>query len=92
MTRERFKFIFLSLACEVFDPNDPDQTTERPDSIQKIRSLVDTLRHHFDESTKPPKDQSIEEEMVLFKGRSVLKSTERSDDQKQTSHFRFQIF
>lgn len=66
-------------------------TTERPDPIQKIRSLVDALRHHFDESRKPPKDQSIEEEMVSFKVRSVLKSTERSDDQKPAKNRPFQV-
>jgi len=86
MTRERFKFISKHIACaspwKAVDPpsasddsDDPDQPTERPDPIRKIRPFVDALNRSFFECRKPPRGQSIDEKMVRFKGRSMLRQT-----------------
>jgi hypothetical protein len=51
MTRELFKFISKHLAgaspLVPVDPNDLDQTNQRPDPILQIRPLVDTLNYFF---------------------------------------------
>jgi hypothetical protein len=79
MTRERLKFIPKHIVCtspwDTVDPDsdDPAQTTERPDPIRKIQPLVDKLNYRFDACRKPPWGQSIDESMVKFKGRSVLR-------------------
>lgn len=81
MTRERFKFISKHIACASpwddvdQDSDDPDQEPERPDPIRKIRPLVKRLNERYDACRKPPRGQSIDESMVKFKGRSVLRQT-----------------
>lgn len=76
MTRERFKFISKHISCaSPVDPEEPDQTTERRDPIRKIRPLVNTLNDRFNECRVPPRGQSIDESMVKFKGRSMLRQT-----------------
>jgi hypothetical protein len=58
---------------EIQDPDsyDPDQT--RPKPIRKIRSLIDKLNRSLKDCRKNPRGQSIDEEIVPFKGRSVLR-------------------
>jgi hypothetical protein len=81
MTRERFKFISKHIACaspwDDVDPNsdDPDQEPERPDPIRKIRPLVKRLNESYHVCRKPPRGQSIDESMVKYKGRSMLRQT-----------------
>jgi hypothetical protein len=76
MTRERFKFISKHLACADHGELDKDkQLKVRKDPIYKIRSLVDVLNKQFNECRRPPRWQSIDESMVKFKGRSMLRQT-----------------
>ncbi|XP_046650999.1 piggyBac transposable element-derived protein 3-like [Daphnia pulicaria] len=81
ITRERFKFITKHIAraspWDDVDPNsdEPDQEPERPDPIRKIRPLVKGLNERYHACRKPPRGQRIDESMVKFKGRSMLRQT-----------------
>ena len=51
-----------------FDPNDPDR-----DRLYKVRPLVDHLVSKFKSTYIPEKEISLDEELLLWKGRLVLK-------------------
>lgn len=72
MPIKRFKSILRSLHL-----NDNTQQLERGhpdfDKLYKLRLLMDLLSDHIQTNTKNSSSQSIDESMILFKGRSTLK-------------------
>ena len=71
MPRNRYQTIlrFLHFADNSqYDPNDPDR-----DRLYKVRPLVDLLVSKFKIAYTPEKNISIDEELLLWKGRLVFK-------------------
>ena len=67
ISRNRFQFLIYKLYC-----NHP----EKPDSAAKlyyVEELVNCMKQSFSNSMSKSSHQSIDESMVKFKGRSVLK-------------------
>jgi hypothetical protein len=76
MTRERFKFISKHIACaRPVELDEENRMMARRDPIGKIRPFVDALNDRFNVCRKPPKWQCIDESMVKFKGRSMLRQS-----------------
>ena len=69
MSRDRFSFILGKL--HVNDNNKLDVSNK--DKIYKVRPLVDSLNERFSDKRAPSQNLSIDESMILFKGRSSLK-------------------
>ena len=78
MARERFRFISKYLAVAIESDAEPPRPGEARDPIAKIRPLVDTLNDRFQHCRKPVRVQSIDESMVKFKGRSMLRQSVRN--------------
>lgn len=72
MTSKRFKKILSNLHLNDND-NIPPTTDPNRDKLFKIRPLLDKLNHLFLSSAVGTLCQSIDESMILFKGRSSLK-------------------
>lgn len=69
MTRNRFETILKFLHC-----NDNNlMPKDNKDKIYKIRPLSDTLNRRFKDCYKTTRRVSVDESMILFKGRSTLK-------------------
>ena len=71
MSRNRYQTIlrFLHFADNSqYDPNDPDR-----DRLYKVRPLVDYLVSKFKSTYIPEKEISVDEELLLWKGRLVFK-------------------
>lgn len=69
MPRDRFAFILSHLHC-----NDNSQMPrDCKDKLYKIRPMVDALNKTFQEVYHGTRELSVDESMVKFKGRSVLK-------------------
>ena len=71
MPRNRYQTIlrFLHFADNSqFDPNDPER-----DRLYKVRPLVDHLVSKFKSTYIPEKEISVDEELLLWKGRLVFK-------------------
>lgn len=67
MLRNRFKLILKFLHFNdnsTYDPEDPDQ-----DRLHKIRPFLNMLRDRFRNVYSPGRNLSVEESLVLFKGR-----------------------
>lgn len=72
MTRDRFAWLLghIHLADNSVMPS---RESPSYDKLYKVRLLLDTLTETFSQSYKPSKNQSIDESMIRFKGRSCLK-------------------
>ena len=71
MPRNRYQTIlqFLHFADNSqFDPNDPDR-----DRLYKVRPLVNHIVSMFKSTYIPEKEISVDEELLLWKGRLVFK-------------------
>ena len=67
MSRDRFKLILKFLHFNdnsTYDPNDPDR-----DRLHKVRPFLDLIRNRFQRVYKPGKNLSVDESLILFKGR-----------------------
>ncbi|CAG5033770.1 unnamed protein product [Parnassius apollo] len=72
MTVKRFKKILRNL--HVNDNTQiPDKTSENYDKLYKIRPLLDLITQACQKNAKDSSSQSIDESMILFKGRSSMK-------------------
>lgn len=72
MTSKRFKKILSNLHLNNND-NMPDHTDPNRDKLFKIRPLLDKLNKLFGSTAVGTFCQSIDESMILFKGRSSMK-------------------
>ena len=72
MTRERFKEILSNLH---FSNNDDSLPKDHPDYDRsfKVRWLIDYLNERFLGAMESEADQSVDEHMVKFKGRSIMR-------------------
>lgn len=69
MSRDRFDTILTNLHV-----NDNSQIpTGNPDKTYKIRPMIDALNDHFPRLYNGSRELSIDESMILFKGRSSMK-------------------
>ncbi|XP_060855513.1 piggyBac transposable element-derived protein 3-like [Metopolophium dirhodum] len=69
MSRKRFDDILCFLHI-----NDNDaKTTDNKDKLYKLRPLLDSINSRFPELYKVTREVSVDESMVLFKGRSSIK-------------------
>ncbi|CAK1582657.1 unnamed protein product [Parnassius mnemosyne] len=69
MTRDRFAMILSHLHC-----NDNAQMPKNcKDKLYKIRPIVNALNKKFQECYHGTREMSVDESMIKFKGRSVLK-------------------
>lgn len=72
MSRSRFDWLLSHVHL-----NDnsmlPTRNSPNYDKLYKVRPLLDILSHSFQEFYKPSKEISIDESMILFKGRSSLR-------------------
>ena len=67
MTRDRFKLILKCLHFNdnsTYDPQDPDR-----DPLHKVRPILNILRNRFRTVYNPGRNLSVDESLVLFKGR-----------------------
>ena len=71
MTRERFKEILGNLH---FSNNEDVVPRDHPahDRAFKVRCLIDYLNERFLRSMKPEVEQSVDEHMIKYKGRSIM--------------------
>ena len=73
MSRERFQLLQRSLHFQnnqdpLYNPNDPDR-----DGLFKIRTLIDMVRQKFSSVHYPPENLTVNESLVLYKGRLLYK-------------------
>jgi hypothetical protein len=69
MSRGRFMEILAYLHV-----NDNSKiSNDNPDKLHKLRPLIDRLNEKFNEVYKGTREVSVDESMILFKGRSTLK-------------------
>jgi hypothetical protein len=71
MTRNRFQLLtrFIHFANnDMFDPRDPDR-----DRLHKIRQICDIFKRQWKSVYSPGRDLSVDESLVLFKGRLAFK-------------------
>jgi hypothetical protein len=74
MTRDRFKFISTHIAItSPAEIEENDRERGRRDPLGPVRWLIDNLNARFDDCRNPPREQSIDEAMVKFKGRSSIR-------------------
>ena len=73
MTRDRFRFISKFLAVAIELDGEPPSPGEARDPIAKIRPLVVALNDRVTHCRMPGEVQSINESMVKFKGRSMIR-------------------
>ncbi|XP_045453460.1 piggyBac transposable element-derived protein 4-like [Melitaea cinxia] len=72
MTIKRFKKILRNLHLND-NAHIPDKTSEDYDKLYKIRPLLDLINQASQKNAKDSSSQSIDESMILFKGRSSMK-------------------
>jgi len=72
MSVNRFSFILgnlhISNSTKELLKQDPNY-----DKLYKIRPMIDILNNNFKEMWKPYKNQSVDESMIKFKGKSSIK-------------------
>ena len=71
MTRKRFQLLLKFLHFQNnahYNPNDPQR-----DRLFKIRTIMDLLRNRFKTVYYPPEDITVDESLVLYKGRLMFK-------------------
>ena len=78
MTRDRFRFISKYLAVAIESDGEPPRPGEARDPIAKIRPLVIALNDRYTHCRMPGEVQSIDESMVKFKGRSMIRQSVRN--------------
>ena len=73
MARERFQFILRFLHFQ--DNEDPQYNPQDPnrDRLFKIRKILDKLKEQFQTIYYPSEDISLDESLVLYKGRLLFK-------------------
>lgn len=72
MTVKRFKKIFEALHLND-NSQQPSREDVKFDKLYKIRPLISLLSKSFQNNASNSSSQSIDESMILFKGRSSLK-------------------
>lgn len=72
MPIDRFK---VPLSCLHVNDNTKAVSRDQPgyDRLHKIRPMINRLRHTWRTCYNPPREQSINEAMVSFKGRNAMK-------------------
>ena len=73
MPRIRFQLLqrflhFQDNQDPTYDPNDPDR-----DRLFKVRTIINMLKQNFNTVYYPPENLTIDESLVLFKGRLLFK-------------------
>jgi len=69
MSRKRFDDIL----CFLHINNNNAKTSDNKDKLFKLRPLIDSINIRFMELYKVTREVSVDESMVLFKGRSSIK-------------------
>lgn len=69
MSRDRFRAILTHLHCNDTSAMPPNCK----DKLYKLRPVIDELNRKFQESYNGTRELSVDESMIKFKGRSVLK-------------------
>lgn len=72
MTIKRFKKILQHLHLND-NTQHPERSSENYDKLYKVRPLLDLINHACQKNAKDSSSQSIDESMILFKGRSSMK-------------------
>lgn len=72
MARDRFSWLLANLHLND-NSVQPGRDSPKYDKLYKVRPLLDILTDTYKNSLKPSKNQSIDESMIRFKGRSMLK-------------------
>ena len=73
MPRIRFQLLqrflhFQDNQDPTYDPNNPDR-----DRLFKVRTIINMLKQNFNTVYYPPENLTIDESLVLFKGRLLFK-------------------
>ena len=89
MKRVRFWEIFQNMHFADNLQNLPPRNREQYDRAWKLRPLFDHLLKHFQEQMQPESDQSIDEHMCKFKGKSLMYQYMKSKPIKLGFKFRF---
>lgn len=72
MSRNRFAWMLSNI--HINDNSvQPDRDAPNYDKLYKVRPLLDILSETYKNALKPSKNQAIDESMIKFKGRSLLK-------------------
>ena len=82
MPRIRFQLLqrflhFQDNQDPTYDPNDPDR-----DRLFKVRTIINMLKENFNTVYYPPKNLTIDESLVIFKGRLLFKQYTRTKRSK----------
>ena len=72
MSRNRFSWLLSNVHLNDND-NQPKKGEDNYDRLYKVRPLLNSLSDTFSHSYKPTCNQSVDESMIRFKGRSCLK-------------------
>lgn len=76
----RNRLLLIKQCLHFNDNNDPgyDPTDENRDRLHKIRPLLDAINARCEQVYTPPKNLTVDESLLLYKGRLVFKQTIRT--------------